>query len=178
MSSVRNESDGCHRPKNFYHGVHRRLPRGATIGGTRMITENMRNLLGDPQGLDVIRAYLHAIETQDIGALKRLMAPDIELIHANYPPVHGRNNAADMIKGYLSIVKGVEFEVRTVFGDKGCYAVEKVNVARAPNATTARIRVVTILDVGDDNLLGSVRIYADTADLFRKLDITRPPGSS
>lgn len=135
-----------------------------------MITDNMRNLLTDPGGEGVARRYLHSIETQDMTALKRLMAPNVELVHANYPPVHGREAAAEMIRGYLAIVAGVEFEVRTLMGDAGCFAIEKVNVAAAPSGSKARIRVVTMLDVGSDGLLTSIRIYADTADLFRKLD--------
>lgn len=136
-----------------------------------MIFDEMRNLLAEPRGLDLVKAYLHSIETHDVAALKRLMSPDIELTHANYPPVHGRSAASEMITGYLRIVDGVEFEIRTVMGDHGCYAVEKVNVAAAPNGTKARIRVVTILEVGEDGLLTSVRVYADTADLFRKLEM-------
>lgn len=139
-----------------------------------MITDNMRNLLGDSRGLNFVKAYLHAIETQDLGALKGQLAPDVELIHANYPSVTGRDAAAEMIRGYLAIVKGVEFEVCTVMGNEGCYAIEKVNVAAAPSGAIARIRVVTILEVGEADLLKSVRIYADTADLFRKLELASP----
>lgn len=135
-----------------------------------MNTDNMRNLLADPKGMDVVQRYLHAIEVQDLAALKRQMSPDVELIHANYPPVHGREAAAEMIRGYLGIVAGVEFEVRTLMGSDGCYAIEKINVAAAPNGAIARIRVVTMLDVGPDDLVTSIRVYADTADLFRKLD--------
>lgn len=139
-----------------------------------MDTDKMRNLLTDQRGLDVIQAYLHAIETQDLGALKRSMSSDVELIHANYPPVYGRQAAAEMIRGYLAIVDGVEFEVRTAWGGEGCYVIEKVNVAAAPSGSTARIRVVTVLEVGEDGLLTSVRVYADTTDLFRKLDLVPP----
>jgi limonene-1,2-epoxide hydrolase len=134
----------------------------------------MRVLLAEPRGMEVVRSYLQAIETQDLAALKRLMSPDLELIHANYPAVRGRDAATEMIRGYLAIVDGVEFEIRTVMGDKGCYAIEKVNVAAAPSGSKARIRVVTILEAGEDGLLTSIRIYADTTDLFRKLEMATP----
>jgi limonene-1,2-epoxide hydrolase len=136
-----------------------------------MITDNMRVLLADPRGMEVVNSYLHAIETQNLAALRLLMSPDLELIHANYPAVRGRDAAAEMISGYLAIVAGVEFEIRAVMGDQGCYAIEKVNVAAGPTGSKARIRVVTVLEAGEDGLLTSIRIYADTADLFRRLEL-------
>ena len=138
-----------------------------------MITDNTRILIADPRGHQIARQYLQSIEAQNLGALKRMMSPDVELVHTNY--VQGREAAAEMIRGYLAIVAGVEFEVRTLMGDEGCYAIEKVNVAVVRNGATARVRVVTVLEIGNDTLLTSIRIYADTSELFRKLE---PPSST
>ena len=81
-----------------------------------MITDSVRDLLADPRGREIARQYLHSIETQDLGALKRLISAEVELVHANYPPVQGREAAAEMIRGYLAIVAGIEFEIRTMMG--------------------------------------------------------------
>lgn len=143
-----------------------------------MVTDGMRLLIDGPRGLRIANAYLQAIERQDLSALKRLMAAGVTLTHGNYPSVRGRDEAVDMIRGYLAIVEGVEFDVDLIIGAGNVYVIEKVNVAAAPNGSTARIRTATFLEVGDDELLTSVRIYADTTDLFRKLQKPRPPNPS
>lgn len=139
-----------------------------------MNTDGMRLLIDNPRGLRITSAYLQAIERQDLSALSQLMAPLVVLTHGNYPSVRGRDEAVDMIRGYLAIVEGVEFDVEMILGTDSVCVIEKVNVAEAPNGSTARIRTATFLEVGEDDLLTSVRIYADTTDLFRKLDKARP----
>jgi limonene-1,2-epoxide hydrolase len=138
-----------------------------------MITENARVLVRDPRTVDVARAYLAAIEAQDVHALKRIVGRDVVLTHANYPPVSGRDEAIDMIEGYLEIIEGVEFEVQTLLGDENIVLIEKVNVAQTSDGAVARIRVATILEVDADDRISAIRIYADTADLFHRPDLPR-----
>lgn len=142
-----------------------------------MIIENMRDFLRDEAGFAIIRAYLIAIEKGDVAAMKRMVHPDVELIHANYPPVYGRHEAVAMIMGYLDIVDSVEFDLKSIFGADNTYVVEKVNVAVRPQGTV-NVRTTTFLSVDEDGLLDSVRIYADTSALFRQAGSEMAPVST
>ncbi len=132
-----------------------------------MITEDTRILLSDPGSIDLVVSYLTVIERYDVGSLRRMLHRDVVLTHANYPSVTGRDIAVDMIEGYLRIIDGVEFEVITVLGSENVIFIEKVNVATTRRMTLARVRVVTILEYDNSKLITSIRIYGDTADLFR-----------
>jgi limonene-1,2-epoxide hydrolase len=141
--------------------------------GDVMIVENARILVRDPRTVDVARAYLAAIEARDIHALRGLVGREVVLTHANYPPVTGRDEAIDMIEAYLEIIEDVEFEVLTLLGDENIVLIEKVNVAETSDGAGARIRVATILETDADGRISSIRIYADTADLFHRPDLPR-----
>lgn len=158
-------SRGCKMVHVFYFDV---LYTAAIGGG--MITEKMRVLSSSPRGVDIAKAYLRTIEDDDVAGLERLMRPDVRLKHANYPTVQGRDEALALIAGYRRIVGGVEFEVRTLLGTEGVIAIEKVNVAKLERGALARIPGVTILEFGDDALISWIRVYADIADLFRKIE--------
>ena len=75
-----------------------------------------------------------------------------------------------MIHGYRQIVGGVEFEVHTLFGGEGLIAIEKVNFMAIRGGSRARVPTMTILEFDEDGRIFSIRIYADIADLFRKLE--------
>lgn len=142
-----------------------------------MITENMQDFLRNEKGFGIIRAYLIAIEAGDVAAMKRMVSPKVELIHANYPPVYGRHEAVAMIMGYLDIVDSVEFDVKSILGADDTYVIEKVNIAVRPQGAV-NVRTTTFLSVDEDGLLSSVRIYADTSALFRHaVPKTAPAGA-
>lgn len=141
-----------------------------------MITTNMKSSLDDPDCMGIVVAYLTAIENHDIGALRRMLHRDVELTHANYPTVAGRDIAVDMIESYLNIIDAVEFEVLTVVGVNRMLIIEKVNLAKTRRMGVARVRVVTILEHDGQGQITSVRIYGDTADLFRAFLVEKSEG--
>ncbi len=142
-----------------------------------MIMGEARIMLEDPKAMDLVVAYLSVIEKYDIGSLRRMLHRDVELAHANYPQVRGRDIVVDIIEGYLKIIDGVEFEVKMVLGVERTLVIEKVNVATTRRMGLARVRVVTILEHDEDGLITTARIYGDTADLFRAFSMEQPKSS-
>lgn len=143
-----------------------------------MITDDTRIVSGSSRSIDVARAYLSAIEADDIGELKRMMHPNVRGMHANYPDMQGRDEVASLIQGYRRMVRAVDFEVRTIFGGENIVAIEKVNVAQLDKGVSARIPVMTVLEFDGDERLVFVRVYADVTELYRKLESVRTARTS
>lgn len=130
-----------------------------------MDTDGMR-VICDDRLVTVVIDYLHAMEQDDLAALKGLLHADVELTHANFPPVRGRQATLDLLRGQRQLIETVDFTVRSVVGGGTLVLVEWVNLITLKSGSKARIPQVTALEFDDRHLITQIRIYADIADLF------------
>jgi hypothetical protein len=93
------------------------------------------------------------------------LAPDVEVVVGNNPPMKGRQAAKDGIGHFFSTIRGLKHHVINVVEGKGLTFLEtKVDYLRK-DGREVTIPVVTVLERQGD-LVKSLRIYFDVAPVY------------
>jgi hypothetical protein len=94
------------------------------------------------------------------------LAEDVRMRFGNADPVHGRAACEETWAGFCGSVRSVTHAVRNQWPVGGATVVEaEVTYGRLDGSAVA-VPVVTIYEVGADELITDYRIYIDLAPLF------------
>lgn len=80
-----------------------------------------------PTPVEVVEAFLAALEALDVEAARALMAPDIRYQNVPYPVARGRDATERVLRSFLVAAKGFEVEMLSIAGQGDMVLTERVD---------------------------------------------------
>ena len=120
------------------------------------------------------------IDTMEADAFARHLSEDVVMRFGGSPPLHGRVAARETWASFCELVDGVHHEVRSTWRVDGSTTVAETDVTYTrKDGRRVTVPVVTIYEVGADDLIASYRVFLDLAPVFAEApDVPRGDASS
>ncbi|MBD2104289.1 nuclear transport factor 2 family protein [Leptolyngbya sp. FACHB-261] len=131
-----------------------------------MKTENLRINQLSSKAYEWYLQYLKALDTLDIEAYGRFLAPDCSVQSNNDPAMKGKEVVMQGLAGYWTTFASLEHDLLNIYGSDSCFVLEALNHYKRNDEKTVAIRAVAFTDRNEEGLVTSVRFYTDTTPLF------------
>jgi hypothetical protein len=106
------------------------------------------------------------IDTMQPDAFARYLAEDVVMRFGNAEPIHGRDAARETWASFCTMVAAVRHEVRNRW-EVGATTIAETDVTYTrPDGRAVTVPVVTIYEVGADDLISGYRVFLDLAPVF------------
>ena len=107
------------------------------------------------------------IDSMDPDAFAQYLAPTVTMRFGNAEPLIGRAACRDAWAGFCELVDGVHHEVRNTWQVDGSTTVAETDVTYTrTDGGRVTVPVVTIYEVGADDLIVGYRVFLDLAPVF------------
>lgn len=112
------------------------------------------------------------IDTMEADAFARHLSEDVVMRFGNAPPLHGRTAAREAWASFCELVAGVRHEVRNTWQVDGSTTIAETDVTYTrTDGGRVTVLVVTVYDVGADDLIASYRVFLDLAPVFSDAEV-------
>lgn len=106
------------------------------------------------------------IDTMEADAFARHLSEDVVMRFGNTPPLHDRAAARETWASFCGLVDGVRHEVRNTWQVGGSTIAETDVTYTRTDGRRVTVPVVTIYEVGADDLIAAYRVFLDLAPVF------------
>lgn len=116
------------------------------------------------------------IDTMEADAFARHLSEDVVMRFGNAPPLHGRTAAREAWASFCELVDGVHHEVRSTWRVDGSTTIAETDVTYTrTDGRRVTVPVVTIYEVGADDLIAAYRVFLDLAPVFAEVPEVEVP---
>ena len=131
-----------------------------------MRTDNLRINQLSPKAYEWYLKYLKALDSLDIEAYGKFLAPDCSVQSNNNPPIEGKQVVIQELAAYWKTFASLEHDLLNIYGSDSSFVLEALNNYKRIDEQLVAIRAVAFTDRNEEGLVTSVRFYTDTAPVF------------
>lgn len=131
-----------------------------------MRTDNLRINQLSPETKEWYLKYLFALDSLDIEAYGKFLAPDCSVQSNNNPPMKGKQVVMQGLATYWKTFASLEHDLLNIYGSDSSFVLEALNHYERNDGQLVTIRAVAFTDRNEEGLVISVRFYTDTTPVF------------
>jgi ketosteroid isomerase-like protein len=131
-----------------------------------MKTHNLKINQLSPKAYEWYIEYLNALDSLDIEAYSKFLAPDCSVQSNNNPPMEGKQVVVQGLAAYWETFASLEHDLLNIYGTDLSFVLEALNHYKRNDGQPVTIRAVAFTDRNQEGLITSVRFYTDTTPLF------------
>jgi ketosteroid isomerase-like protein len=127
-----------------------------------MRTINFRINQLSPEVSEWYLKYIEILDTLDIEAYGKFLAPDCSVQSNNNLLMKGKETALQGLASYWATFFSLEHDLLNIYGNDLSFALETLHHYKLRDGKTATIRAATFTDRNQGGLVTSIRFYTDT----------------
>jgi ketosteroid isomerase-like protein len=131
-----------------------------------MRTSNLRINQLSPETYKWYLKYLEALDSLDIEAYGKFLAPDCCVQSNNDQPMEGKAVVMQGLAQYWTSFASLEHDLLNIYGSDSSFVLEALNHYKRNDHKLVTLRAVAFTDRNDEGMITSVRFYTDTTPLF------------
>ncbi|MEH2072271.1 MAG: nuclear transport factor 2 family protein [Nostoc sp.] len=131
-----------------------------------MKTNNLRINQLSPETYEWYLKYLKALDSLDIEAYSKFLAPNCSVQSNNNSPIEGKELVMQGLAAYWETFASLEHDLLNIYGYDSSFVLEALNYYKRTDGEFVAIRAVAFTDRNQEGLVTSVRFYTDTTPVF------------